>query len=317
MTVVNCSLTIPEELDKQRLDRALAQLLPDYSRVRIKEWIQQGYVTVNKLQVTTPRHSVRSDDAVEVQATLAAQITDMPEAIQLNIAYEDNDVLIINKQPGLIAHPGAGHPSGTLVNALLHHDNSLNKLPRAGLIHRLDKDTSGLLIIGKNSISHDRLLKMMQQRSIKRQYLAVCQGILISGGTIEEPIGRDPRSRIKMAVVQSGKPAITHYRVIKKYRAHTLLSIELETGRTHQIRVHFTHKGYPLIGDRTYRKQKALENPISDDLKKTCQQFKRQALHAEKLTLTHPISQEILTVEAPIPDDIAALLEALDTDLQA
>ena len=214
-----------------------------------------------------------------------------------------------------MVHPGAGNTEGTLVNALLHHDNSLKNLPRAGLIHRLDKDTTGLLVVARQTQSYQKLVAAMQERQIKRHYLAAVSGIVISGDTIEAPIGRHATARTKMAVQTHGKPAITHYRVKQKYRAHTLLEVQLETGRTHQIRVHLTHIGYPLIGDKTYRKQKALEAKISSALREHLNTFSRQALHAASLSLTHPETGKELCFEAPLPEDFSNLVTALKLDL--
>jgi 23S rRNA pseudouridine1911/1915/1917 synthase len=265
--------------------------------------------------VCSPKHKVNHTDIIEIEAKIEPALSDSAENIPLNIVFEDDHILIINKSAGLVSHPGAGNKTGTLVNALLHHDSTLSTLPRAGLIHRLDKDTSGLLIIAKDSQSFDHLTEAMKKRQIKRQYLALCQGRIISGGTIDKPIDRDSKNRVKMAVTDSGKPAVTHYRVKARYPAHTLLSIELETGRTHQIRVHLTHAGYPLVGDKTYRKQKALACRISPELQQACLHFPRQALHAEKLTLTHPINGKSVTFKAPVPNDLSSLIETMQHEV--
>ena len=249
---------------------------------------------------------------IEVEAKIEPALFDTAENIPLNIVFEDDHILIINKPAGLVSHPGAGNKTGTLVNALLHHDSELSKLPRAGLVHRLDKDTTGLLIVAKDTQSFDSLTEAMKKRRIKRQYLALCQGRIISGGTIDKPIDRDSKNRVKMAVTDTGKPAVTHYRVKARYPAHTLLSVELETGRTHQIRVHLTHAGYPLVGDKTYRKQKALVCRITPELQQACLHFPRQALHAEKLTLTHPINGRDINFKAPIPDDMNSLIKSME-----
>ena len=263
---------------------------------------------------TTPREKVRGGESIEIDAIIEVKENWSAQPIQLDIVCEDNDLIIVNKPAGLVTHPGAGNHDNTLVNALLHYDPQLNTIPRAGLIHRLDKDTSGLLVIAKNLETHHALVQAMQQRDIKREYSAIVTGVMISGATIEAPIGRHPTHRTKMSVIPSGKPAITHYRIIKKYRAHTHLRVILETGRTHQIRVHLAHVNYPIVGDPTYGNKRALPGKISEHLRTTLRQFKRQALHAQKLELIHPKTQTTLQWEVPPPADMQNLLLALAED---
>jgi 23S rRNA pseudouridine1911/1915/1917 synthase len=314
MSSVEERIEVPESLHAYRLDQTIAKLLSAYSRARIQKWIQNGYVQINHTPITLTKHKVKAGDIINIHALIKSDDKQSAEAIALDIVYEDEDIIIMNKPAGLVVHPGAGNPNGTLVNALLYYDKNLDKLPRAGLIHRLDKDTTGLIISAKHLVAHSHLSGMMQRREIKRQYAALCQGTMVSGKTIDHPIDRDLRSRIKMAVVSTGKNAITHYRINERFRAHTLINVELETGRTHQIRVHMTHTGHPLVGDQTYKKQIALECKISDDLKTACKAFKRQALHAERLSFTNPISGTLIEASAPIPDDFNHLINAMRTD---
>ena len=311
MTTIHHELIIDIELNGLRLDQALAKALPDYPREQHKRWIQNHCVTVNDKIINRPRHIVKSDDSVVLNATLSTATHASGEPIELNIIHEDDDIIIINKPAGLVVHPGAGNPDGTLVNALIHHHPTNQELPRAGIIHRLDKDTTGLLVIAKNLVAHSHLVDAMQKREISREYLAIIQGCPVAGDTIDAPIGRHPSARTKMAVNATGKPAITHYRIKQRFLAHTLLKVILETGRTHQIRVHLTHRGFPLIGDKTYRRQIALSHPISRNLAKALADFPRQALHAHRLSLSHPASGELLSFEAPIPEDMGALIQTL------
>jgi 23S rRNA pseudouridine1911/1915/1917 synthase len=305
--------TIPEILNGLRLDQALAQLFPQYSRAQHQTWIRNGHATVNNLSCR-PRDKVKTDDVVHIIAALVIETHVIPQDIPLDILYEDEALIVINKPSGIVVHPGSGNYEGTIVNALLHYDTNLDKLPRAGMIHRLDKDTSGVLIIARRHDTYHTLVQALQAREIKREYQAITQGVLISGGRIEAAIGRHPRQRTHMAVVASGKPAVTHYRIMKKFKAHTLLQIQLETGRTHQIRVHFKHIGYPLIGDKTYLTQLRFPKGTSETVKVAIKNFPRQALHAAKIELTHPISGELLSVTAPLPDDLSALIQLLEDD---
>lgn len=316
MTKIHLTQIVPEELDSKRLDQILARLFPDYSRAQLQKWIKSGDVKIDGKVCLRPREKILKQQHIEINAELVAKENWSAQSIPLDIIFEDEDLIIVNKPPGLVVHPGAGVPDQTLVNALLHHAPELDKLPRAGLIHRLDKDTSGLLVVARNLKAHHKLIKAMQQRKIKREYEAIVMDVMISGGTIEGAIGRHPTHRTKMAVVLTGKPAITHYRIIEKFRAHTHLRVILETGRTHQIRVHLAHIHYPIVGDSVYAKGRALPRKISDDLKQALREFKRQALHARKLCLMHPTLQKEFCWEAPLPDDMRGLIDALEKDLK-
>ena len=315
MSSIQLQTTIPDSLHGCRLDQALATLFPQYSRSQHQNWIKNGQVTVDG-QEYRPKDKVRAGQRIEIAATLVPEERWKAQNIPLNILYEDDDILVIDKPAGLVVHPGAGNPDKTLINALLHYDSKLNTLPRAGIIHRLDKDTSGLLIIARSLEAHHTLVKAMQNREIKREYEAIVQGVMVSGGSIEAPIGRHPKQRTHMAVVESGKPAVTHYRVLKRFRAHTHIRIRLETGRTHQIRVHFQHINYPLAGDKTYVKRLKIPSGVSDDLKKTLANFHRQALHATQLELSHPITGKVLTWQSTLPEDMTTLIAALRADME-
>ncbi|WP_417605388.1 23S rRNA pseudouridine(1911/1915/1917) synthase RluD [Oceanimonas baumannii] len=301
----------------QRLDQALAEMFPDYSRSRIKTWIQQELVQIDGAVVSKPREKVLPGQQVVVTAELADEVRFEPQAIELNIVYEDDDILVINKPAGLVVHPGAGTPDGTLLNALLHYCPEIAEVPRAGIVHRLDKDTTGLMVVAKTIPAQTHLVTALQARHITREYEAVAIGHMTAGGTVDANIGRHPTQRIQMAVVPSGKPAVTHYRVMEKFRAHTRLRVRLETGRTHQIRVHMAYLKHPLVGDPVYggrlKPPRAAEPELMDFLRS----FKRQALHAVMLRLEHPISGELMEWHAPIPDDMVKLVEVLRADTEA
>jgi 23S rRNA pseudouridine1911/1915/1917 synthase len=305
-------LIIPQELAGDRIDQALAKLLPEYSRSKLKTWLDQHKITING-EYWQPKDKVAGGETVIIEAEPKKHVIHEPEAIDLNIIYEDNDILVINKPAGMVVHPGAGHRASTMLNALLHHAPELKNIPRAGIIHRLDKDTSGLLVITKTLAAHTFLVKQLQQRKINREYEAIVYGELISGGTIETQIGRHPTQRIKMAVVDAehGKLAITHYRIIKKFHDFTHLRVMLETGRTHQIRVHLAHIHHPIVGDKAYGGRIRLPKNAPENLVKILQNFKRQALHASKLGLTHPITQEWMEWQIKLPQDMQELLKLL------
>lgn len=296
-----------------RLDQALANLFTKYSRAQIQTWIKQGIVFVDGKVCTKSRLKVEENQAVLIEAELAPNEQWQPEPIELSIVYEDTDIIVVNKPPGLITHPGAGNPNHTLVNALLYHHPELNTLPRAGIIHRLDKDTSGLLVIAKTIEAYNELVKAMKARDIKREYLAIIKGCPISGKTIDAPIGRHPTARIKMAVTPSGQKAITHFRVLEKFDSFSLIRVSLETGRTHQIRVHMLHIQHPIVGDPIYGKHLMAPKQISETVKTALKHFHRQALHAEHLAFLHPITQAPLAFTAPLPKDMETLLHALQT----
>jgi 23S rRNA pseudouridine1911/1915/1917 synthase len=316
--IKSISLTgeLPPEAFNTRLDQCIAQLFPEYSRSKLKEWILNDCVSVDGEIVNTPRLKVKGGETIEVNAEQAIQVNDQPEVIALNIVYEDADILVINKPAGLVVHPGAGNQSGTLLNALLSHVPDIQHVPRAGIVHRLDKETTGLMVVAKTLSAQTHLVDQLQSRSMGREYEAVVMGNLIAGGSVDEDIGRHPTKRTLMAVRQSGKPAVTHYRIKKKYRAHTYLRLKLETGRTHQIRVHMAHIKHPLVGDIQYGGRARLPKHASEEFIAILREFKRQALHAIQLTLTHPSSGERLTWQAPIPDDFAYLLSEIEKDAQ-
>jgi 23S rRNA pseudouridine1911/1915/1917 synthase len=304
---------IPDEMAGQRLDQALARMFPEYSRSRLKAWLLEGAVLVDG-SVLRPRDKVRGGERVDLNVVAEAVVRAEPEPLELDIVFEDEALLVVNKQADLVVHPGAGNPGGTLMNGLLHHVPQLEELPRAGIIHRLDKDTSGLLLVAKTLPAHTSLVRRLADREISRRYRAVCNGILTGGGTIDEPIARHPVDRTRMAVRESGKPAVTHYTVVERFRAHTYISVELETGRTHQIRVHFAYRRHALLGDPVYGGRLALPAGASESLVSTLRTFRRQALHAACLDLEHPVHGELLHLEAPIPDDLEALLAILRED---
>ncbi len=293
-----------------RLDQALAALLPAYSRSRLQQWLKTGQLQVNG-RICRPRDPVAGGETVSGEPVLEPETRALAQDIPLAICYQDEDVLVIDKPAGLVAHPAAGNRDGTLVNALLHHAPELAALPRAGLVHRLDKDTTGLLVVARSLRAHTALVEQLQARRIEREYLAVVNGTPVAGGTVEAPIGRHPVDRQRMAVVAGGKPAVTHYRVLRRFRAHALLRVKLETGRTHQIRVHLAHLRLPLLGDPIYGGRPRLPPEASPQCLEAIRNFQRQALHAARLALTHPVSGERLEWRADTPADLADLLAAL------
>ena len=310
--------TVPLELAGRRFDQALAEMFPEYSRSRLAEWIKAGDALLDG-QPVRPRDPVRGGEAVAVNLRTRVETHSEAEAIALDVRYQDADVLVIDKPAGLVVHPGAGNPRGTMVNALLHLDPTLAELPRAGIVHRLDKDTSGLMVVARSLRAHSSLIEQLSGREVHRQYLAVVVGPMIAGGTVDAPIGRHPTDRIRQAVVKEGqgKQAVTHYRVRERFRAHTLVECRLETGRTHQIRVHMAFAKHPLIGDPLYGGSFKLPKAATPELVEALRGFRRQALHAEKLSFRHPVSGEAVTTESPMPDDMQALLSALRADTAA
>ncbi len=309
------SATIPDELFGQRLDQVLAQLFPDYSRARLQQWIKEGLVTVNG-ETKKPKEKVVGGEYVEVLATTAEEVSWVAQDIPLDIVYEDEDIIIVNKPAGLVVHPATGNPDGTLVNALLHHAPELSEVPRAGIIHRLDKETSGLLAVARNLKAQKHLVEILQERTMKRQYQAVAYGVMTGGGTVDAPIARHAVDRKRMAVREDGKHAVTHYRVIERFRAHTHIRVDLETGRTHQIRVHMAHIHYPLVGDPVYGGRLRIPPDSSDTMQNMLRGFRRQALHAARLGLTHPRTGEEMEWEAELPQDMQDLIAVLREDLQ-
>ncbi len=302
--------TVPEEYAGQRLDQALARLFPEYSRSRLKTWLLDGALEVDGGS-PRPRDPVIGGETVILKVQPEIAVEAAPEPMQLDVVYEDPSLLVINKPAGLVVHPGAGNLTGTLLNGLLHHAPELEGLPRAGIVHRLDKDTSGLLLVARSLPAHTALTRMLADREISRHYLAVCAGVLTGGGTIDEPIGRHRTDRTRMCVRDDGRPAITHYTVVERFAAHTLIDVRLETGRTHQIRVHFAYRRHALLGDPVYGGRLALPKGASDALTAALRGFRRQALHAAKLGFAHPESGESMSFEAEPAADFKALLDAL------
>ena len=307
---IELELSVPGTLKDERLDKALAVMLPDYSRSLIKSWIDNHAITVDG-QLIKPRVKLTGGEKICINTELEPQTFLAPEDIKLDIRFEDEHLLIINKPAGLVVHPGAGNPGKTLVNALLFREPTLENLPRAGLIHRLDKDTSGLLLVAKTQIAHTHLVRLLQDRDINRHYVAIVQGRVISGGTIEAPIGRHPIHRLRMAVTADGKNAVTHYRVLRQFRSYTYLSLKLETGRTHQIRVHLAHQKFPIVGDPLYSRRRQIPKGSTPELTAAIDHFQRQALHAIKLDFIHPITEEKIDISAELPQDFQQLLQVL------
>ena len=301
---------IPRRLQGERLDSALSELLPNISRSKISFHIKVGEALINDKNFK-PKDKVFGDEIVSLVMDKKKNNNWIAEKIPLNIVFEDEDIIIINKPFGMVTHPGAGNWSGTLANALLGYDDNLFKLDRAGIVHRLDKNTSGLMVVAKNSKSQKHLVDQLQKHSVKREYSAIVYGHMISGGTVDEPIGRHPKDRVRQAVLRSGKDAITHYRVVDRYDNHTHVKAILETGRTHQIRVHLSHIGHPLIGDPTYGGKLRFPKKAKQDLKDALKAFDRKALHSKKLTLQHPKTANSMTWKIDLPDDMKELLTVL------
>ncbi len=308
--------TVPYELAGARLDQALAELFSDYSRSKLQTWIKSGRVKVNEAVQLSPKAKLDGGEDITLDAEAEVVIESTPEPIPLDIVFEDDSLLIVNKPAGLVVHPAVGNWHGTLLNALLHHDANLETLPRAGIVHRIDKETSGLLMIAKTLQAHNSLTQQLQDREIIREYLAVTRGRMTAGGTVDEPLGRHPTDRKRYTVRESGKFAVTHYRVVQRFSHYTLVQLKLETGRTHQIRVHMAHIRYPLFGDPVYGGRFQMPPNCSAELEQELRSFKRQALHAAKLGLVHPVTDEYLEWEQPLPDDMVRLIEALASNEQ-
>lgn len=313
---IHLQATVPDSMGGLRLDQAAAQLFSEHSRSRLQGWIKNGELLVDGKQLRA-REKLFGGEQVEVQAALQQEERWQPEAIALDIVYEDDHILVLNKPSGLVVHPGAGHQDGTLLNALLHHCPDIGAVPRAGIVHRLDKETTGLMVVAKTLEAQTDLVAQLQERAMGREYEAVSIGVMTGGGCVDEPMARHSKQRQKMAVSPMGKEAITHYRVLKKFRGHTHIRLKLETGRTHQIRVHMAHISYPLVGDPQYGGRLRLPKGISLELRETLSAFKRQALHAKRLELYHPVTEELMSWEVPLPADMVALLEELWLDLRA
>ena len=310
------SAIVPDEAAGRRFDAVLAELFPDFSRSRLAGWIKSGDALLEG-KPARPRDPVHGGEQVSLNAALGIETEAQPQDIPLEILYEDDAVLVIDKPAGLVVHPGAGNPDGTLVNALLHRDPSLSVLPRAGIVHRLDKDTSGVMVVARTLPAQTRLVEMLSARDVHRQYLAIVSGALVSGGTADFPIDRHPRDRLRMTVREDGRDAVTHYRLRERFRAHTALECRLETGRTHQIRVHMQHLKHPIIGDPLYGGALKLPKAASDELVAALRGFKRQALHAEVLEFAHPLTGAAVRCEAPVPADMRALMKAMREDTAA
>ena len=310
MSVKNITDCIPVEYQGLRIDKALSKMFPDYSRSHLQKWLKQGLVSVDD-EIVPQKQKIHGGERIDIQMPPPLSGDWLAQAVALDIIYEDNDILVIDKPAGLVVHPGAGNPDGTLVNGLLYYDPGLSALPRAGIVHRLDKNTSGLLVVARNNVSRSRLIEQLQQRSVSRIYLTVVCGAPVSGGKIDAPIGRHLRDRRRMSVLDSGKPAITHYRIAEKFHSHALLRVSLETGRTHQIRVHMLHIGYPVFGDPVYSRRLAAPLNASDELMQCIRHFNRQALHARRLSFIHPSTQRAMHFGSPLPKDMTDLISLL------
>ncbi len=307
---------LTEEFAGKRLDVVLAELFPEYSRSRLKLWIQQEQVLLNG-KAAKPKTKVSGDEVLQlsIQSIESEKVCEA-EDIPLNIVYQDEAIIVINKPADFVVHPAAGHYTGTLQNALLHFDESLAAIPRAGIVHRIDKDTTGLMVVARNLSSHKYLVDQIQRHEVEREYQAVVHGVMTGGGMVDQPIGRHPRDRIKMAVRENGREAITHYRLLERFREHSHIKVQLETGRTHQIRVHMSHLRHSLVGDPDYAGRHRVPPGAQPELLEYLQAFKRQALHAWKLTLIHPEHGEEVSFEAPLPDDMTQLIALLQADMR-
>ena len=314
MPQITLSAEVQPEQMGQRLDQTLAELFPEYSRSRLKTWIEADLVKLNDRITNIPREKVFGGERIEIIVEVEDETRFEAENIPLNIVYEDDDIIVINKPKDLVVHPGAGNPNGTVLNALLYHYPPISEVPRAGIVHRLDKDTTGLMVVAKTIPAQTKLVRDLQKRKITREYEAVASGIMTKGGTVDQPMARHATKRTLTAVHPMGKPAVTHYRIMENYRNYTRLRLRLETGRTHQIRVHMAHIAHPLLGDQTYGGRPRPPKNASEDFMEVLRNFKRQALHAVMLRLAHPITGEIMEWYAPLPDDFVELLNALKAD---
>ena len=294
-----------------RLDKALSMLLPEHSRSTIQKWLKTALVSVDD-EILPQKQKIQGGEIIEIQIPQQTYNKTLAEKIDLDVVYQDDEIIVINKPAGLVVHPGAGNPGGTLMNGLLFSDPGLFDLPRAGIVHRLDKDTSGLMVVARTEMSRLNLIEQLQTRDVSRQYLTVVCGVPISGGTVEAAIRRHPVDRLKMAVNSGGKEAVTHYRVLEKYSTHALLKVKLETGRTHQIRVHMQHIGYPIFGDPVYGRRLVIPKGADDELTGLLRTFKRQALHATKLSFIHPKTNDVMNFEQGLPEDMQRLVDGLD-----
>lgn len=300
----------------QRVDQVAAELFEGFSRSRLQTWIKNGVLTVNGAK-TKPKEKLTGNESLTLEVEIEPELDDQPQSIDLDVVYQDDDLMVINKPTGLVVHPAAGHADGTLLNGLLHIDERLNSLPRAGIVHRLDRDTTGLMVVARSLEAHQSLVAQLQDKSLFRQYEAIAVGVMTGGGKVDAPMGRHPVDRKKQAVVKTGgKNAVTHYRVLDRYRAHTRIQVQLETGRTHQIRVHMAHRNYPLVGDPLYGGRLKQPAGATEALRQALHKFPRQALHARKLGLIHPATGEYCEFEAPLPADMTGLIAALGNDIK-
>ncbi len=313
---IELTQTVKDSQLGQRLDQAVAELFADFSRSRLKEWLLDGKITVDGQVVTKPRTKVMGGEVIIVQAELEDEVRWEPQDIPLNIVFEDDDIIVINKPRDFVVHPGAGTPDGTVLNALLFHYPPIAEVPRAGIVHRLDKDTTGLMVVAKNVPVQTRLVRELQKRNITREYEAIAIGKMTAGGMIDKPIGRHSTKRTLMAVSPMGKPAVTHYRVAEHFREHTRIRLRLETGRTHQIRVHMSYLQHPLLGDTAYGGRARIPKGATPELTDMIRNFDRQALHAVMLKFKHPTTGEEVEFHAPVPDDMIVMTEALREDAQ-
>ncbi|RDH45466.1 23S rRNA pseudouridine(1911/1915/1917) synthase RluD [Zooshikella ganghwensis] len=310
-TQIELEAVVPMTMSGQRLDQIAAHCFSEYSRSRLQAWIKSGQLKVDQHQAK-PKDKLLGGETLTVQAALEAEERWVAEDIPLDIVFEDDDLIVLNKPAGLVVHPAAGHAQGTLLNALLHHCPALATVPRAGIVHRLDKDTTGLMVVAKNLTAHCDLVEQLQARTVSREYEALVYGAMTAGGTVEQPIGRHPHDRKKMAVVETGKPAVSHYRVLQRFDSATLVKVKLETGRTHQIRVHMSYLHYPLVGDTLYGGRLRLPKGASPQLQSVLHGFSRQALHARRLGLIHPSQEEYCEWQVDRPADFQQLISAFE-----
>ena len=307
---ISLSLNVDPDQKGQRIDVVVAKAFPEFSRSHLQKFIKDGDLKLNGKE-TKAKKILKGNELIEIKATETTQTSDKPEKIDLEILFQDKDIIIVNKQPGLVVHPGAGNRSGTLVNGLINYDSKLAYLPRAGIVHRLDKNTSGLMVVSRNERSYLHLVEQLKQRTVMRKYYALVMGEPASGGIVEKPIGRHPKFRTKQAVVKTGREAITRYKTIKRINGYSLLEVSLKTGRTHQIRVHLSYLGFPIIGDSVYGSRKKYAKGTPDKLRLVIDNFKRQALHARSLTLEHPSTNELMSFTSGLPKDMTLLMNAL------
>lgn len=311
---IQLTALVTPDLDGERLDQAAARLFPDYSRSRLQGWIKKGDLLVDGASLR-PRDKVLAGAELAIDTEPEQAVGWQPQDIALDIVYEDEHIMVLNKPAGLVVHPAAGHADGTLVNALLAHAPEMAQLPRGGVVHRLDMETSGIMVVARTLAAHHHLVEQLQARTVKREYCAVCIGVMTGGGTVDAPMGRHPKQRKKMAVVAvGGKPAVTHYRVEQRFGHHTRIAVRLETGRTHQIRVHMAHRKYPLVGDPVYGGRPRIPAGASDELIQALRGFGRQALHARSLGLVHPHTGEEMQFDCPLPEDMQQLLAVLERE---